>query len=173
MTVTLRRQNTLLDAVVLDAPIGEGDTSASIKKASSRLTGAVVAGSIFEIADISGTYTVTEDAQVPPTGVLDLSFSPAIPAGESALAGAAVTWTQNYAEVTYPAVVRQASDEDRKTVSEGRSVLLLPYDKDKPAPRPNDQINGEPIIADGVKTVDADDGIAFFRCYIGKASVTS
>jgi hypothetical protein len=168
-TATLRRQNNLLKAPVLASSVSAGQTTASIKAASGALTGRVVLGSRFGITGITGTYTVAEDAKASASGVLAIAFTPAIPAGQSALTGAAVAFTQAYSDYAYSALNRSASVEDKEATEKGVAVRLLPYTTGHPAPEQNDLLDGMSI--ERVGTVDADDGIAFFRCFVADGSV--
>jgi hypothetical protein len=166
---TLRRQNTLLASTVLASGVAAGASTVTLKAPAGRLTGRAVAGALFSIAGIPGTCTVSEDAQTPASGVLEIAFTPALPPGASASTGAVVTFSQAYAEHTYPVVNREASVEDRKATEEGLTVQLLPYTEGRPVPEQGDLLDGVSIKRVG--TVDADEGIAFFRCFVAEGTV--
>lgn len=166
-TLTLRRRNSLTATPVLSAPISAGNTALTLKhqNANLRLTGRVVKGAVFSISGISGTYTVLIDSEAPVSGILSLVFTPEIPVGQSANTGAAVTFSQSYSEVPYPYLRRASLEEDEKMIEGGTQARLLPYSSSKPAPRQNDELDGTAIKA--VKVIDADDGVAYYRCIIG------
>lgn len=161
-TGTLRRMNDLEpQAVVLAGGVVTGATTISIKAAgSNRLSGRAVAGSRLDIAGVSGTYIVRDDTDTAPTGTLTVAVTPALTG--SASTGAVVTFTQPYADTEYPFLIRKVSDQDQKAVEAGRQTVLLPWDRNLPMPRPNDQFEGIPIIL--MQLVDADDGPAYYRC---------
>lgn len=166
-TLTLRRRNSITASMVLAAPISTGNTALTLKHQNSglRLTGRVVKGSTFSISGVTGTYTVLIDSEAPVSGILSLVFTPEIPTGQSASTGAAVTFSQSYSEVTYPYLRRASLEEDEKMIEGGSQARILPYSSTKPAPRQNDELDGTAIKA--VKVVDADDGVAYYRCIIG------
>lgn len=172
-TTILRRENAgAYTSTVLSAPLAASATAAIIKAAGgSRLSGTVVAGSKFTIAGVTGTYTLSADVTAPPppaAGVVTITFTPAIPVGQSAAIGAVLTFTQKYGEVTYPVLSRQASVDDVKAIENGESVKVLPFEKGKAAPRVGDRLDGVPVVR--VETIDADDGVAYYRCHIVEAT---
>lgn len=166
-TLTLRRRNTLNTSPVLAASLSAGGTALTLKHSNSslRLTGRVVKGAVFSISGVTGTYTVLIDSEAPVSGILPIVFTPAIPALQSAAIGAAVTFSQSYADSTYPYLRRASLEEDEKMIEGGSQARILPYSPTRPAPRQNDELDGTAIKA--VKVVDADDGIAYYRCIIG------
>lgn len=164
---TLRRQNSLVVAPVLNANLSAGASSLQLKASSGRLTGRVVKGSRFTITGVTGTYEVLADATTSAAGVLTVIFTPIAASG--AAVGAAVTFTQKYHETTYPYLNREASDEDVKAIDEGQTIKLIPYDASKPAPEQGDLFDGDPI--DRVRTIDADDGIAYYRCWVKEGTI--
>lgn len=165
-TITLRRPNNLSPSPVLALAVSAGQSSLTLKAAGSgRLTGRVVKGSQFTITGVTGTYTVLVDAETPTTGLLPVTLSPSIPVGQSAAIGATVTFSQPYAESSYPFLRRDSLSEDEKAIEGGSQARLLPFISTKPAPKQNDRLDGAPILK--VKTIDADDGVAYYRCIIG------
>lgn len=166
-TLTLRRRNSITASPVLSAPLSAGNTALTLKHANaqSRLTGRVVKGAVFSITGISGTYTVLIDTEASVSGIISVVFTPEIPTGQSALTGAAVTFSQSYSDVTYPYLRRASLEEDEKMIEGGTQARILPYSATKPAPRQNDELDGTAIKS--VKVIDADDGIAYYRCIIG------
>lgn len=165
-TLILRRPNNLKpDTRTLSSAISAGNT-ALILKSTSRLTGRVVKGSQFTITGIPGTYTVLVDTEAPTSGLVPVTFTPAIPVGQSAPIGATVTFTANYAEISYPYLSRSVMTEDEKLIEGGTQVRLLPYVVSKPAPQQQDQINGTPILKVQVISGDGDHP-AYYRCVIG------
>lgn len=167
-SATLRRQNSLIASPVLNSNLSNGASSLQLKAASGRLTGRVVKGALFTIAGVAGSYEVLIDSEASASGVLALTFTPVAASGASV--GAAVTFTQKYSEVSYPYLNRQASDEDQKAIDEGQTIKLLPYDASKPAPEQGDLLNGDPIKR--VQTIDADDAIAYYRCWVTEGTIT-
>jgi len=163
-TLTLRRPNNLNVSPVLANALSAGQT-ALVLKGATKLTGRVVKNSRFTVAGVTGTYTVLADALTPTTGLLSLTFTPAIPTAQSAGVGAAVTFTQNYEESSYPFLRRDTLAEDEKTIEGGTQARLLPFITGKPAPTQLDRLDGVPILR--VKTVDTDDGVGYYRCIIG------
>lgn len=166
-TLTLRRRNSLTASPVLSAPLSAGNSALTLKhqNASLRLTGRVVKGSTFSVSGVAGTYAVLIDTEAPLSGIISLVFTPAIPAGQSAATGAAVTFSQSYSDISYPYLRRASLEEDEKMIEGGSQARILPYSSTKPAPRQNDELDGTAIKA--VKVVDADDGVAYYRCIIG------
>lgn len=163
----LRRQNSLIASPVLNANLSSGAAALQLKAATGKLTGRVVKGALFTIAGVAGSYEVLADSDASAAGVVALTFTPVAASGAST--GAAVTFTQKYAEVSYPYLNRQASDEDTKAIDEGQTVKLLPYDASKPAPEQGDLLNGDPIKR--VQTIDADDQIAYYRCWVTEGTI--
>lgn len=166
LSATLRRQNSLVVAPVLNANLSAGASSLQLKGAS-KLTGRVVKGSRFTIAGVTGTYEILADASTSTAGVLTVTFTPVAAGGASV--GAAVTFTQKHYDTTYPYLNREASDEDVKAIDEGQTIKLLPYDASKPAPEQGDLFDGD--LIDRVRTIDADDGIAYYRCWVKEGTI--
>lgn len=86
---------------------------------------------------------------------LTLSFSPAIPAGQSASTGASVTFTLSSVDTSYLAIRRDTTFEDKDATLKGRQVRLLPYISSKPAPQQEDKIDG--VSIQQVQAVSGDD----------------
>lgn len=76
---------------------------------------------------------------------LTLTFTPAIPVGQSAAIGAVVTFTQTYSDTTYPALRRDVVSDDEDATMTGQQVRVLPYSKNKPAPRQGDLLDSRQI----------------------------
>lgn len=163
---TLRRQNTIIPgALKLSSALSAGATSlTAVASGTGTLNGKVVSGSVFSIAGVTGTYTATSDAQAA-AGSITIPFSPAIPAGQSASINAAVTFTRAYKDHSYPVLNRQVSAEDAERVDAGLQIRLLPYTSGLPAPDNGNLLDG--IVIKEVRTVDGDDGIAYYRCFVG------
>jgi hypothetical protein len=168
-SLTLRRVNTILPndrtpKLKLAANLSAGASTLSAKSPNtSTLEGRVVQGAKLTIAGVTGTYTVTADAQSVAAGTIAISFSP-VAAGPAAV-DALITITQSYGDVSYPIITRNRSDQDMESVEGGRQVRFLPYDPTKPAPDINDRLDG--ITITEVETVDGDDGIAFYLVHHG------
>lgn len=156
---TLRRKNTFEPSLglKLSSAASAGATSISLTgttMALSRKDGIAKKGAIFQLAGVTGTYTVATDATI--TGnPYTLTFTPAL-AGPGAL-GAALTWTQPYSDHVYTAM-NGASQEitDERMVASGLMVRWLTYRADLPAPAVLDVLGGltvrdvEPIGSAGV-----------------------
>lgn len=168
-TAVLRRQNSLVVTPVLNANLSAGASSLQLKSADSArpLRGRVVKGALFTVAGVAGIYEVLADAENTAAGVVALTFTPVAAAGAST--GAAVTFTQKYSEVSYPYLNRQASDEDQKAIDEGQTIKILPYAASKPAPEQGDLLDGDPIKR--VQTIDGDDQIAYYRCWVTEGTI--
>lgn len=166
--VTLRRPNSISSAV-LSAGALSGAATVSLKSASAQKFSpnrrGVVKGSVFSIAGVAGSYAVLADVEIPASGVLPISIFPVL-AGPASL-GVAVTFSQGFKDWTYPVINRKATAEDKEAVEGGRQVRILPFIADKPAPEQNDRIDGFPILE--VDTVEAEDQVAYYRCFIGSA----
>lgn len=76
---------------------------------------------------------------------LVLTFTPAIPVGQSAAIGAAVTFTQTYSDTTYRALRRDITSEDDDATLTGQQVRVLPYERSKPTPRQGDLLDSRQI----------------------------
>lgn len=140
-TSTLRRKNTLLVNLTLAAGALSG--ALSVTAAAAGLAGRVAAGAKFQIAGVAGTYTVAADAAVS-GGQIVLTLTVGL-AGAAAL-GAALTWTQKYAEHSYLRAKGRTTEEDKGLVDSGTRVVHLAYDATKPAPKEGDELDGLPIL---------------------------
>jgi hypothetical protein len=163
--ISLRRSNNL--APTNPPPLAEAaaqdSTRVLLKSATNlKLTGRVVKGSTFQLAGITGTYTVLIDAEAV-NGRVEVFFSPALP--QLAALGTIATFTQTYIDIEYPVVRRSITTVDKQIVESGDRVYILPYISTKPEPEQIDQLDGIPILR--VQLVHGDDGPAYYRCHLG------
>jgi len=168
-TTTLRRSNTLRPSTIkISVDALAGATGLSLVASSGKLIGSVVSGAQFTISGIlSTTFTILEDADTLNSGTLVVGISPALPVHVPA--ATPITFTQTYADVIYPVLIRKISDEDEKEGRNGQSIRLLPFQDSKPAPRVNDRLNGIPIIR--VDEISGDgDHLAYYRCEIDEGT---
>lgn len=161
----LRRQNAEVPKTIkLSAPLLAGASSlTAVTTGTQALAGKVVEGATFTVVGITGTFTVLADAK-PVAGVVTITFDPPIPVGQSAATNALLTFTRQYKEYSYPVLNRQVSAEDSARIDAGFQMRALPFEPLLHAPDNGDFLDG--ILIKEVRTVDADDSIAYYKCFV-------
>lgn len=142
LTYALRKKNSLAKALTLSAAALAGASSITVTTPGNlrRNDGKVVKGATFTLAGVTGTCTVAADATV--TGnPLTITFTPVL-AGPAAL-GAALTWSQTYAEYTYAAMNGSSQEQtEEQMIAAGELVRWLLADSSLPAPETGDELGG-------------------------------
>lgn len=135
----LKRLNTLKpEAQTLVGAHSAGVTS--LTATATQLRGRAVKGSTFTVAGVTGTYAASADASAGVNNQVTVTFTPAL-AGP-ALNGAAVTWSQPYAEHSFLRMKGAREEDTDDQVGKGTQVFHLAYDAALPAPDPGDFLGG-------------------------------
>lgn len=164
-TIVLRQANTIKGPLGVYGAFPAGATS--LLAAGGGVKGDVVQGAVFEIGGVSGSYELT-DAAAAVNGRLTLNFSPTLE--ESATDGAAVTWSQPYAETPYPRMSGHREQSEAEEIERGIETYALAYLPGKPAPRDrgNDTLGGKKITR--VIPLDAGGGVSGYRVTVAVAA---
>lgn len=141
MRAVLRKKNTATQPAALYGSAASGATSLTI--AGGSLSGRIVAGALFGVAGVTGTYAAVSAVEVAANHRATFSILPAL-AGPAA-DGSAVTWTRPYMEYRYPAMNGATESTEKEEIPVGTRIRVLQYMPGFPAPEATDLLDGMPI----------------------------
>lgn len=168
LTYSLRRKNSLAKALTVAAAALAGASSISFTASGGlrKNDGRVVKGATFTLAGVAGVYTVAADATVT-VNPLVLSFTPVL-AGPVAQ-GAALTWTQPYAEHAFKAMNGSSQETtDENMVAAGELVRWLLAEAGLQTPEAGDDLGG--LAIKRVEPIGPGASPSRFKVIVGAAS---
>lgn len=163
-TKTLRKVNTALVGFSVMGAVAGGATQLIADIAAGAQIGKIVKGSTFTVAGVSGTYTVAVQVEST-TNAITITYTPAL-AGPAA-DNAAITWTQRYADWTYPCMLgKQEEIISEDSVRTGKRVYVAAWVSGNEPPEVGDLFAGLPVVGP-VEPVGPDGNVSRYRITVG------